>query len=162
MINTNGHRKLRDATIKVHEVEGHRFHLSRHNLSQLPDLSATYLRIAADLIAKGAEIDFNEVFTQSHAWYLEDDTDNIVSFLLTTFEEETGTLSVTFAWTHPGMRKLGLFRLLMGVLIECLWETKSISRLRTSPPVMDQSFNDAVTKMKFFPLSYVTEYRPYQ
>jgi hypothetical protein len=145
-------------TFSSHDIGGHLFSFGHGKLADRPSARAAFLRIAADLIEDGHQLDLLGSFEET-VFYLEDLDNRVSALILMGHYEEN--LVVRFAWTHPGMRRLGLFRNLMKHVTQCFFDNPQFQRLRMSPPTTNKEFDAAVENFGFVPISLVTEYRPF-
>jgi predicted GNAT family acetyltransferase len=159
MLNMKSASRLQVSMLAAHTIADSTYSFSFGTLGNQPAALAAFLRVAADLIEEGVEIDITRAM-EGTTFYFTDWDERVCSMLVVQQEKEGGALVVEFGWTHPGMRRLGLFNDLMNQIIQCLYESASITSLRVSPPVSDDAFNAAVAKLGFKPVSLVAEYRP--
>lgn len=149
-------RRLADNKTVAHHVGDQIFYFDWQRLASSMALPA-YLRVVADMIEEGVDFDLPERIQKSEVMFLADEREEVCSMLV--YEFVDSACCVRLAWTHPGMRRLGLFTYLMNQLIPA--GTESSLKIQMSPPVHDATFNQVVARLGFQPVCWLTEYRPF-
>jgi predicted GNAT family acetyltransferase len=161
MLTPKAIRRLNDAMHVMHHFGSLSMAFNYGPLGMRPEALAAYLRVVADGVEKGMEVDLNHAVESMSFFYTNTD-DQVCSLILAHYDEKTSAMTIHFAWTHPAMRRLALFTKLMEEVVRCHWESASIQHLRVSPPVQNDHFDAAVSKLGFKPISLTSEYRPHQ